>query len=277
MAGVILLCCGIGPFAVITVIDIVRHSSSGSAGQGITASASHPPSAQARAPQPAPPAPPPATPPASPTGTPLNSVPAAPAAPAAPPAGPPSAAPHAPRPEQQQSQQQQAQPPAQAQPHVPAPASPPRVIVPAPPVTPAPPPPAAPPARIGDTVRDGQLEFVVREVKCGLKQIGTDPRSVHTQGQFCAVTISVRNVGDRPQTIFEMEQKAFGANGSEYSAHSIAGLLANEPDNTDWLSEISPGGQVTGRIVYDLPKGIDLALLELNDPVQPGGVKVILR
>jgi hypothetical protein len=126
-------------------------------------------------------------------------------------------------------------------------------------------------------VRDGQLEFVVREVKCGLKQIGTDERGVQTQGQFCVVTISVRNVGDRPQALFEMEQKAFGANGSEYGASSMAGLIANEPDNTNWLAELAPGAEAVGSIVYDLPEGVDLAHLELNDPTVPGGVKVVVR
>jgi hypothetical protein len=277
MAGLILLCCGIGPFVVITIIDIARDSSSEGAGKGsVMARASHAPTPRASAPQnPRPSAS--GTPHPGPSLTPLPG-PDAPEEPA-PQAAPQVPAPHvipAPPPAQPQIPAPQVDPlPPQVGP-LPPQVAPPESAPPAPGQSSSSPAPASD-GRIGEVVRDGQLEFVVREVKCGLKQIGTDPRVVQTQGQFCVVTISVRNVGDRPQTLFEMEQKGFGANGSEYSSHSIASLLANEPDNTDWLGEISPGGEVVGSIVYDLPEGVDLSQLELNDPTVPGGVKVVLR
>ena len=36
--------------------------------------------------------------------------------------------------------------------------------------------------------------------------------------------------------VLESAQKAIGANGFEYTAHSPAGLAANEPGNQNWLS-----------------------------------------
>lgn len=255
IVGAILLCCGIGPVAIVTAIDLARDTSSDGAGKGgVAAQGSRPPSAPSpgtRSSQAGSPAPPsPSLPP------PPEDKQAAPRATPAP------------------------QPPltlSPAQPQIPLPQAP----VPPPPVTPQQSPAVSPSphadGRIGESVRDGQFEFVVRSVQCGLKSIGTDPRSVHAHGQFCLVSISARNIGDRPQTLFEIEQTAIGGNGTEYGSHSIASLIANEPDNTTWLSEINPGREVTGAIVYELPEGVVLARLVLNDPIVPGGVNIVLR
>lgn len=264
MAGAILLCCGVGPFATVTAIDIARDSSSDGADQsGDVAQGSRPSSSpQARSSQDPPPIVPSRVPPPDDEQT------------------PPKAAAHAlPSP-----QPPLALPPTQRQSPLPLVPVPPMQVTPpdastsaSPRVSPATSPPRQADGRIGESVRDGQLEFVVRSVQCGLKLIGTNPRSVRPQGQFCLAKISVHNIGDRPQTLFEMEQKAIGGNGTEYSSHSIASLIANEPGNTTWLSEIRPGGEVAGAIVYELPEGIDLARLELNDPTVPGGVAIALR
>lgn len=124
-------------------------------------------------------------------------------------------------------------------------------------------------ARIGDVVRTGGLEYVVRGVKCGLKQVGTDARGQQAAGQFCVVTLSVRNIGELIQNAVGSRQTAIGANGSEYSVSSQASLIANEPGNAAFLGGITPGQEVSGFVVFDLPEGIDLAQLVL-----PGGIKI---
>src|SRR5262245_21771627 len=52
--------------------------------------------------------------------------------------------------------------------------------------------------KTGQPVRDGKFEFTVQSVKCGVSQVGEDPLTKTAQGQFCLVTISVKNIGDKP-------------------------------------------------------------------------------
>lgn len=132
-------------------------------------------------------------------------------------------------------------------------------------------------AKIGTTVRDGGFEFVVRSVQCGVGQIGPDSANERAQGQFCLVSLTVKNVGDRPQRMRDTAQKAMGTNHARYATSLTAGLYANEPDNQVWQTEINPGNEVTGTLVYDLPKDVDLAQLELHESATSTGVKVTLR
>lgn len=131
--------------------------------------------------------------------------------------------------------------------------------------------------KIGTAVRDGKFEFVVRSVQCGVDQIGPDYADERAQGQFCLVSLTVKNIGDRPQTMSDGAQKGYGSNGSQYGTNSAAGLYANGANNQVWLTEINPGNEVTGTIVYDLPHGVELAQLELHDSLTSAGVKVDLR
>jgi len=131
--------------------------------------------------------------------------------------------------------------------------------------------------KIGTAVRDGKFEFVVRSVQCGVGQIGPDYADERAQGQFCLVSLTVKNIGDKPQTMPDGAQKGFDTNGAQYGTNSTAGLHANQPNDQVWQTEISPGKEVTGTIVYDLPRGAELARLELHDSLASPGVKVDLR
>jgi len=130
---------------------------------------------------------------------------------------------------------------------------------------------------IGDAVRDGKFEFVVNEVECGVDRVGTPSLGQQAQGQFCLVTLSVKNIGDEPQTLSDSDQKGKGTNGSEYSSDTVASTYANDVNNQVWQTEINPGNEVTGVVVYDLPDGVDLAQLELHDSAFSDGVTVDLK
>jgi uncharacterized protein DUF4352 len=132
-------------------------------------------------------------------------------------------------------------------------------------------------ATIGQPVRDGNFEFTVREVQCGVEQVGEDYLIERAQGQFCLVTMSVKNSGDEPQTLFDRDQKGFGTNGLEYAANSAAGIAANDTDSQVWVTEINPGNELTGAVVYDLPDGVELAEVEVHDSALSGGVTVDLK
>jgi len=130
---------------------------------------------------------------------------------------------------------------------------------------------------IGDPVRSGRFEFVVHAVQCGVEQVGADFLLERAQGQFCLMTLSVRNIGDEPETLFDRYQKGLGTNGLVYGANSAAGIAANDTDSQVWVTEINPGNQLTGVVVYDLPQGVELAQVELNDSTLSAGATVDLK
>jgi hypothetical protein len=127
--------------------------------------------------------------------------------------------------------------------------------------------------KIGEPVRDGKFEFTVHSVKCGVSQVGEEPLTKQAQGQFCLVTVTVKNIGDKPQLMSDSDQKGFGPDGKQFQADTAAGLYAN--NNADvFLNEINPGNQVTGVLVYDIPQDGKLAKLQLHDSPFSGGVTV---
>ena len=54
-------------------------------------------------------------------------------------------------------------------------------------------------ARVGEAVRDGPFAFKVNGVECVGPEVGVPPQTRVTQGQFCLVHLTLRNVGDRPE------------------------------------------------------------------------------
>ena len=126
---------------------------------------------------------------------------------------------------------------------------------------------------LGEPVRDGNFEFTVNSVDCGAAQVGDEFLSDKAQGQFCLVDVTVKNIGDRPQTFLDTDQNAFDANGNEHTVDSEAGVIAN--DNADvWISDINPGNELNGILVFDMPADQDITSLELHDSSFSGGVKV---
>jgi hypothetical protein len=133
-------------------------------------------------------------------------------------------------------------------------------------------------AGIGDPVRDGKFQFTVKKVTCGFRQIGTNQfLRKKAQGQFCLVTVTVKNIKNEPQTLLDSEQKAY-VGSAQYSVDTEAGFAANEGGSGDstnvWLQEINPGNSVTGVLVWDIPAGRKLSKLELHDSVFSNGVEV---
>ncbi|MEU5529293.1 DUF4352 domain-containing protein [Micromonospora chersina] len=130
-------------------------------------------------------------------------------------------------------------------------------------------------AKIGQPARDGKFEFTVKSSKCGVAKIGTDMLGAKAQGQFCLVTVNVKNIGKESQMFDGSSQKAYAANGTEYSADGGAAIYVNKNAET-FLNDINPGNQVTGVVVFDIPKNVKLAKLELHDSPFSGGVTVSL-
>jgi len=129
-------------------------------------------------------------------------------------------------------------------------------------------------AGIGDPVRDGQFEFTAKSMKCGVKAVGGQFGET-AQGQYCLVTMNVKNIGNQSQMFDASSQIAYDAAGNQISADSMASIDANQGTQT-FLQDINPGNQVTGVIVYDIPKNQNLTKLELHDSPFSNGVSVTL-
>jgi len=131
--------------------------------------------------------------------------------------------------------------------------------------------------KIGQSASDGKFEFIIKSVECNKQTVGTNQYLTKTaQGQYCIVSLSVKNVGDKAQPFFSANQKLLNAQGQEYSTDDVATSYSN-PDYATTFSNINPGNTVEGTIVFDIPKDQTPTIAELHDSAYSGGVKINLQ
>lgn len=131
--------------------------------------------------------------------------------------------------------------------------------------------------KIGEAARDGKFEFTVKSIECGKPSVGTNEfMTKQAQGQFCLLNVTVKNIGNEPQSLFSANQKLLNAQGQQFAADDTATLYA-APQGSSWYSNINPGNSVEGAIVFDLPKDQTPTTAELHDSAYSGGVKVSLQ
>jgi hypothetical protein len=128
---------------------------------------------------------------------------------------------------------------------------------------------------MGDPVRDGKFEFTVTKLDCSKSRVGSEFLNETAQGKFCIISVTVKNIGKEAQTFDGSSQKAYDADGTEFSNDTGAEIYANEGSPT-FLQEINPGNQVKGKLIFDVPKSTKLTSIELHDSMFSGGVKVSL-
>lgn len=133
----------------------------------------------------------------------------------------------------------------------------------------------APAPGIGDPVRDGQFEFVVSAVTCGRTEIVNGILRARAQGQYCVVELSVRNIGRDARQFADGNQRAFGPGGQRYAADTGAGVVANGDGTAVW-NVVNPGNAVAAKVVYDIPPGAELSIVELHDSAFSDGARVSL-
>lgn len=132
-------------------------------------------------------------------------------------------------------------------------------------------------AKLNETARDGKFEFVVKGVECGKTTIGTNQYlTKNAQGQFCLMTVSVKNIGNEAQGFFGSNQKLLNANNQQYAADDTAGAYLDQNYST-LFSNINPGNSVEGVIVFDIPKDQTPVAAQLHDSSFSSGVKVNLQ
>jgi hypothetical protein len=127
-------------------------------------------------------------------------------------------------------------------------------------------------ASMNEPVRDGSFQFTADSMRCGVQAIGAPDEEQSPIGQFCVVTLTIKNVGSSPATFADSIQKAYGVGGVWFSSDPTAGLYAN-PDPTVFLNQINPGNSVKAVVVYDIPRSSRIMRLEVHEnPSTPGAV-----
>ncbi|MBD2759428.1 DUF4352 domain-containing protein [Yimella sp. cx-573] len=123
-------------------------------------------------------------------------------------------------------------------------------------------------------VRDGKFEFTVTKVQTGVKTVGDQYLNQQAQGQYVLISVTVKNIGDKPQTMFDSNQKLTDAQGRQFSPDSGAAIYMK--NNDIWMKEINPGNTLSGTLVYDMPADAKPVKLELHDSMFSGGTTVSL-
>jgi hypothetical protein len=127
---------------------------------------------------------------------------------------------------------------------------------------------------LGTPVRDGNLEFVVSRVRCGVSQVGSGLLTRTAGGQYCLADVRATNVKRDARTLYEPFQKLVDSAGHKHSADLTMRVVFR--DQTLW-DKIEPGQQVSGTMVFDIPRDVTARALELHDGIASGGVTVRLR
>ena len=132
-------------------------------------------------------------------------------------------------------------------------------------------------AKLNEPARDGKFEFTVKSVTCGKATVGANEYLKKTaQGQYCEVSLSVKNIGNEAQQFFSMNQALYNASNQKYSADDQATAYMSANGDA-WINQINPGNSVDGIVVFDLPKDQTPTTAELHDSAYSSGVKVNLQ
>jgi Domain of unknown function (DUF4352) len=128
---------------------------------------------------------------------------------------------------------------------------------------------------IGQPAADGKFQFVVQGVDCSTKQIGDSDFGATAQGQFCIVDLTIKNIGNEPQSFLGDNATLLNAEGQKFSADSEAALYL--PNSSSLYEDINPGNSLASKVIFDVPAGMTPSGIELHDSAFSGGVTVALK
>lgn len=85
-----------------------------------------------------------------------------------------------------------------------------------------------PTCKVGDKVRNNGYQFTVIKLSCGVRRVGDASLCETAAGQFCLVSLRVKNISKDPIT-FSSEHKALvDTKGASYSPDDDAWLYVDE-------------------------------------------------
>jgi biotin carboxyl carrier protein len=138
--------------------------------------------------------------------------------------------------------------------------------------------PVSPPATatVGQSVRDGQLSFIVTAMQQPTKVFADRLGTLQTaQGEFILVRLSVTNIGYEPRTVTATDQFLISNQGQRFA--TSAAISSVQGSEKVLLQKINPGNTVYDvPLLFDVAAGSTIASIELHDTISSAGVKVKL-
>lgn len=128
---------------------------------------------------------------------------------------------------------------------------------------------------VGKPAKDGKFEFTVSGMKCGATEVGPEFATTKAQGEFCQVSVQVKNIGQTAELFDSSSQKAY-AGTTEFSVDGAAELAVNEDAQT-FFENINPGNKVKGVLIFDVPKDTKLDSIVLHESFYTAGIRVPLK
>ena len=122
---------------------------------------------------------------------------------------------------------------------------------------------------LNESARDGKFEFIIKNIQCGIKSVGTSWSKEEAMGQFCKVTVKVTNIGNEAQYFFDSNQTLVDTQGREFDSKSLI-----TDDTQMWMTNINPGLSIQGNIFFDVPTGLNISHIILHDSMFSGGVRI---
>ncbi|AXE39692.1 DUF4352 domain-containing protein [Acidipropionibacterium virtanenii] len=126
-------------------------------------------------------------------------------------------------------------------------------------------------AGIGTPVTSDELTMTVTAFKCGVSV--ADPiEDLSPQGQFCKMSVTIKNDGSDQATVDDSQIKVKDAKGNEYSTSSDTVFV----DGSIFLKQINPGNKLTGVAYYDVPVGTTPVTAEFRGSILSSAAEVSL-
>jgi Domain of unknown function (DUF4352) len=136
------------------------------------------------------------------------------------------------------------------------------------------------PPGLNQPADDGKSEFVVSALKCGQHYLVNDNQfeNATAQGQFCVLSVGIKNIGSVAQTFDYSAQFLNDATPSVYSASSDGTEAANPSGSRCWsYASINPGVSQSCNVAFDVPASFQAVGAVLHDSSVSDGVKVALQ
>lgn len=123
---------------------------------------------------------------------------------------------------------------------------------------------------------EGALNVTVTGTRCQVPSVGPNDLTQRAAGEFCLVDVVAKNTGAEPLLLDQGAQRALDAQGNAHPVSEAAWVFLND-GRPSLLDEIPAGGEVSGVLPFDVPRGTTLSTLELHESIASAGTSVPLR
>lgn len=128
-------------------------------------------------------------------------------------------------------------------------------------------------AGLGQSVKEGDIEFAINSWKCGTKQVGDAAFGEKAQGEFCIADVVYKNVGNESK-MFNAESALTARKGEvKYKPNSMASIHLNSGNQT-FLENVNPGNTVKGKVAFDVPVGTKIDTVYVVDGFTGDGTPI---